>query len=155
MNAPAISVVTVCRNPGQELPAAAASVRAALGPGDEWVVQDGASTDGTADFLRDLADARVLRQRDGAGFRGELAGNDAEQRGLAGAVAADKTHFHAARQRKGGVIDEETPGNAGGEAGNRDHAGSIEQFLRKCEAVLRAQSREDAGRAAYAALPAR
>ncbi|HRT06705.1 MAG TPA: glycosyltransferase, partial [Kiritimatiellia bacterium] len=59
MNAPAISVVTVCRNPGQELPAAAASVRAALGAGDEWVVQDGASTDGTADFLRGLADARV------------------------------------------------------------------------------------------------
>ena len=59
MNAPAISVVTVCRNPGQELPAAAASVQAALGAGDEWLVQDGASTDGTADFLRGLADARV------------------------------------------------------------------------------------------------
>ena len=59
MNAPAISVVTVCRNPGQDLPAPAASVRAALGAGDEWVVQDGASTDGTAEFLRGLADARV------------------------------------------------------------------------------------------------
>lgn len=59
MNAPAISVVTVCRNPGRELPEAAAAVIAALGAQDEWVVQDGASTDGTADFLRGLADARV------------------------------------------------------------------------------------------------
>ena len=63
MSAPAISVVTVCRNPGKELPEAAAAVLAALGAADEWVVQDGASTDGTADFLRGLAAARVQVER--------------------------------------------------------------------------------------------
>ncbi|MGD9781184.1 MAG: glycosyltransferase [Kiritimatiellia bacterium] len=59
MNLPAISVVTVCRNSAKELPAAAASVLGALGAGDEWVVQDGASTDGSAEFLRGLGDPRL------------------------------------------------------------------------------------------------
>lgn len=59
MNSPAISVVTVCRNSAQELPAAAASVLAALGAGDEWIVQDGASNDGSAEFLRGLGDPRM------------------------------------------------------------------------------------------------
>ena len=59
MNFPAISVVTVCRNAAKELPAAAASVLAALGPQDEWVVQDGASTDGSVEWLRGLGDPRV------------------------------------------------------------------------------------------------
>lgn len=69
MNAPSISVVTVCRNSVQELPAAAASVLAALGAGDEWVVQDGASTDGSVEFLRGLGDARVrLDSRPDAGI---------------------------------------------------------------------------------------
>ena len=59
MNVPAISVVTVCRNSAKELPAAAASVLGALGPQDEWVVQDGASTDGSAEFLQARGDPRV------------------------------------------------------------------------------------------------
>ena len=59
MSTPSISVVTVCRNSGKELPEAAASVVAALGEADEWVVQDGASTDGSAEFLRGLGDPRV------------------------------------------------------------------------------------------------
>lgn len=59
MNAPSISVVTVCRNSKSELPGAAASVLAALGANDEWVVQDGASTDGSVEFLRGLGEARV------------------------------------------------------------------------------------------------
>jgi len=59
MNLPAISVVTVCRNSAQDLPASAASVLGALGAGDEWVVQDGASTDGSAEFLRGLGDPRL------------------------------------------------------------------------------------------------
>lgn len=54
-----ISVVTACRNSMSELPAAAASVLAALGEGDEWVVQDGASTDGSAEHLMRLDDSRV------------------------------------------------------------------------------------------------
>lgn len=59
MKSPSISIVTVCRNSGHELPAAATSVFAALGPVDEWVVQDGTSTDGTMGFLRGLGDARL------------------------------------------------------------------------------------------------
>ncbi len=59
MNAPSISVVTACRNSEKDLPAAAASVLAALGPGDEWVVQDGASADGSVGYLRGLGDARL------------------------------------------------------------------------------------------------
>ena len=59
MNIPAISVVTVCRNSAEELPSAAASVLGALGPRDEWVVQDGASDDGSAEFLGEMRDPRV------------------------------------------------------------------------------------------------
>lgn len=59
MNALAISVVTVCRNSARDLPAAAASVLKALGPQDEWVVQDGASTDGSAGMLREAGDPRL------------------------------------------------------------------------------------------------
>ncbi len=59
MNAPAISIVTACRNARAELSATAATVLAALGPQDEWVLQDGASTDGTREFLAKLTDERV------------------------------------------------------------------------------------------------
>ena len=59
MNAPGISVITVCRNARKELPGAANSVLTALGAQDEWVVQDGASTDGSQVILAGLEDARV------------------------------------------------------------------------------------------------
>ena len=59
MSAPTISIVTACRNARAELPAAAAAVLAALGPHDEWVLQDGASTDGSQEFLATLTDGRV------------------------------------------------------------------------------------------------
>lgn len=59
MSAPAISVVTVCRNSRDELPGAADSILAALSAHDEWVVQDGASMDGSGEFLAGLGDERV------------------------------------------------------------------------------------------------
>lgn len=59
MKTPAISIVTVCRNSGQELLAFSSSILSALGPQDEWVIQDGASEDGSVDFLRSLSDSRV------------------------------------------------------------------------------------------------
>ena len=65
MNAPVLSLVTVCRNSASELPSAAASVLAALGEADEWVVQDGASTDGSVECLRGLGDPRVRLERVG------------------------------------------------------------------------------------------
>ena len=43
----------------KEWPSLAASVLPLLGRCDEWVVQDGASTDGSADYIRTLADSRV------------------------------------------------------------------------------------------------
>ena len=54
-----ISLVTVCRNSMKEWPLLAKSVLPLLGRGDEWVVQDGASTDGSAEYIRALADSRV------------------------------------------------------------------------------------------------
>ncbi len=63
MNSPSVSIVTVCRNAVDELPLAAESVLRALGDADEWVVQDGASTDGSMEVLQRLDDARVHVQR--------------------------------------------------------------------------------------------
>ena len=54
-----ISVITVCRNARNEWPSLSANVLSAMGPRDEWVVQDGASTDGSAECVRGLADSRV------------------------------------------------------------------------------------------------
>ena len=54
-----ISVITVCRNAMNEWPSLSANVLSAMGPRDEWVVQDGASTDGSAECVRGLADSRV------------------------------------------------------------------------------------------------
>ncbi len=80
---------------------------------------------GAGRLLGDLADPRILGQRNRAGFRSELAGNDAKQRRLAGAVSSDKPGLRARRQRHGCVFDEETARDAGGKAGNLDHCGLL------------------------------
>ncbi len=54
-----ISIITVCRNAKKEVSDLAPSLLAALGPEDEWVVQDGASTDGTVGQLLCLKDSRI------------------------------------------------------------------------------------------------
>ena len=54
-----ISVITVCRNAMNEWPSLSANVLSVLGSHDEWVVQDGASTDGSAEYVRSLTDSRV------------------------------------------------------------------------------------------------
>ncbi|MEI7436094.1 MAG: glycosyltransferase [bacterium] len=59
MNGTSISVITVCRNSHRDIQEAAVSVLPALGAKDEWVVQDGASTDGTVEFLRGIGDPRL------------------------------------------------------------------------------------------------
>jgi len=48
---PLLSVIVVCRNPGPGLAAALQSIWAQHGPAPELVVVDGASTDGTAEWL--------------------------------------------------------------------------------------------------------
>ncbi|MGA7749555.1 MAG: glycosyltransferase family 2 protein [Gallionella sp.] len=49
---PFISIITVAFNAAQHLPDTLKSIRAQDYPGVEWIVIDGRSTDGTADFLR-------------------------------------------------------------------------------------------------------
>jgi hypothetical protein len=44
-----------------------------------------------------------------------------EQRGLAGAVAADEAGLGARWERNAGVVEKQAAGNAGGNIGNRDH----------------------------------
>jgi hypothetical protein len=57
-------------------------------------------------FLRDLADAGVLRDRDVTGFARHLAGDDPEQRRLSGAVRPHKPGLDARGQRQRGIVDQ-------------------------------------------------
>jgi len=54
-----ISVITVCRNSMADLSASADSLLSALGLRDEWVIQDGDSTDGTQEYLKNRNDTRI------------------------------------------------------------------------------------------------
>ena len=72
-------------------------------------------------FLRDLADARVLRDRDIAAFGGQIARDDADQRRRARTVLADEPGLGAGRQRNTGMVDEQTAGDAGGDVVDGDH----------------------------------
>ena len=63
-------------------------------------------------LLRHLADAGVLRQADRTGLGRQIAGDGAKQRGLAGAVAADKTSLAAGRQRQRSMIQQKAAGDA-------------------------------------------
>ena len=67
---------------------------------------------GARRFLRHLADARVLRQADRAGLGLKVAGDGAEQRRLAGAVAADEPGLRARRQGQRGMVEEQASGDA-------------------------------------------
>lgn len=64
---PLFSVVIVCRNPGTQLADAVSSVQRQTGALHELVVIDGASTDGSADWLRTRRDtiATLLSEPDG------------------------------------------------------------------------------------------
>jgi len=61
---PWLSVVTVCFNAGSVLPGTVTSLRAQQANGVEWVVVDGASTDGSAEWLRALQPARFVSEPD-------------------------------------------------------------------------------------------
>lgn len=52
MPLPRLSIVTVCRNSAATLETAMRSVLAQLAPGDEYIVIDGASTDGSLEIIR-------------------------------------------------------------------------------------------------------
>ena len=80
-----------------------AEERGALGVGREHEVDQRLRAAGR--LLLDAAEPRAFRNRDRAALRREFAANEAEERGLAGAVAPDEPHPRAARQRDGGVVD--------------------------------------------------
>lgn len=63
--APWLSVITVCRNAGALLPDTLKSLRVQQAGGAiEWVVVDGASTDGSADWLRRQQPQRLVSEPD-------------------------------------------------------------------------------------------
>jgi glycosyltransferase involved in cell wall biosynthesis len=61
---PWLSVITVCFNAAGVLPATVASLRAQQAAGVEWVVVDGASRDGSTDWLRAQQPDRFLSEPD-------------------------------------------------------------------------------------------
>lgn len=61
---PWLSVITVCYNAGAVLPPTVASLRAQRTLGVEWVVVDGASRDGSTDWLRAQQPDRFLSEPD-------------------------------------------------------------------------------------------
>ncbi len=67
---------------------------------------------GARRFLRHLADAQAARNGDRARIGLQIAGNRAKERGLAGAVAPDKSRPRARRYRDRGVIEKRAPCNA-------------------------------------------
>ena len=59
-------------------------------------------------LLVDAADACALRNHDRTSLGRELATENAEERGLTGAVSTDEPDMRAGRQRSGRVVDQET-----------------------------------------------
>ena len=59
MKTPTISVITVCKNAREQLIRLYQNLMPLMGTHDEWVVQDGASNDGTNNFLASLTDSRI------------------------------------------------------------------------------------------------
>jgi glycosyltransferase involved in cell wall biosynthesis len=59
-NRPTLSIVTATLNAADHLPGLIASLRAQTDHDFEWVVADGASTDGTLALLRSITDLRVV-----------------------------------------------------------------------------------------------
>ena len=73
-------------------------------------------------FLRQPADAPARRDLDVALLGGDIAGDDAEQSGLAGAVAADQADARARRNARGGAFQQRASGNADREIVDDEHA---------------------------------
>ena len=76
-------------------------------------------------LLRHLADAGVLGQADRPALRPDLAGDQAEERGLAGAVRPDQADLGAVRQRHGGVVDQQALADPVGEVVDMQHGGGF------------------------------
>src|SRR5512139_1948568 len=75
-------------------------------------------------FLGEPADAIAGRDLYLPLLRRDLAGDDAKERRLAGAVAADKPDMGAGRQRDRGMVEQGAAGDAIGEVGEGKHGTS-------------------------------
>ena len=89
-----------------------------------------------------------MRQRGGqldvALLGREFAGDDAEQRRLAGAVAADQADARAGRNARGGAFQQHAAGNADGEIVDDEHAapfGRRRGATQPCRGFYRKESR--------------
>ena len=80
---------------------------------------------GARRFLRDLADAHVLGQADRACLGRHLAGDGVEQRGLAGAVAADEPGLRPGRQGHRGMVEQKASGDAERKIVDDEHGGRL------------------------------
>ena len=76
---------------------------------------------GLGHFLRDLADAPFAGHVEVAGVSLQPAGDQREQRGLAGAIAADQSDFLAGVQRHAGVFEDDLDASAQGQVLYLDH----------------------------------
>ena len=72
-------------------------------------------------FLRQPPDAPARRQFHAAVLGRDVTGDDVEQRGLAGAVAADQSDAGARRNACAGALQQRTAGNANGEIVDDKH----------------------------------
>ena len=76
-------------------------------------------------LLREPADARARRQLIAPLLGRDLAGDRAEQRGLAGAVAADQPDARAGRHARRGVVEQEAAADPVGEVVEGKHGTSL------------------------------
>ena len=78
-------------------------------------------------LLLDRTDARAARRLNGSALGGDLAADQAEQSGLAGAVAPDEADLGALGQRQAGGIEQKTRPKPVGEIGDREHGSTGEE----------------------------
>ncbi len=76
-------------------------------------------------LLQQTADPGALAHGQTAGFGAKIAGNDVEERGFAGAVAADKPGATAGGHPHRGFVDQKAPGDPDGEVFNGQHAARL------------------------------
>ena len=81
-------------------------------------------------FLRQAPEGVARGPRDLAGLGVEVAGDDVEQGGLAGAVAADQADARAVRDLHGGMIDQESARDADGKVFDAQHGDAV--LIRPC-----------------------
>ena len=86
--------------------------------GEDGVERRGGARGG---FLRDIAEARALGHVGAAVIGLEHAGDDADERRLAGAVATDQADATAGRQRRGCAVEDRAAAEAHGDAVEVEH----------------------------------